>query len=108
MSWIFSFARMVALAIGLSAVLTWLKQDTVGLAVTLPWMLYPISGGMVVARATMDWEETRKDAQIVTGALRIAAFFAIVAIAHWGFPGSLTAVTLAFLATLALGCYRKE
>ena len=108
MTWVFGFARLIFLALLLSLLLGWLRGVDGDLARTLPWLLYPVSGGMVAARSLLDWEATRKDAQLLAGSVRIAAFFVVVAIAQWGFPGSLTATSLAFIATLALACAGDE
>jgi len=108
MTWVFGFARLALLALLLSLFLGWLKGTDGDLARTLPWLLYPVSGGMVAARSLLDWEATRKDTWLFVGALRIAAFFVVVAIAQWGFPGSMTATSLAFVATLALACVNAD
>jgi hypothetical protein len=108
MTWIFGFLRIVLLAVVLSLCLAWLRKGDGDLALTLSWTLYPVSGGMVAARSLLDWEATRRDAQLLAGVLRVAAFFAVVAVAQWGFPGSLTAVSVAFVTTLTLACYRAE
>lgn len=109
MTWLFGFLRLVLVALFLSLLLGWLRNGDGDLALTLSWTLYPVSGGMVAARCLIDWEASRKkDAQLLAGALRITAFFAIVGIAQWGFAGSLAAVGVAFLATLTLATYGAE
>jgi hypothetical protein len=107
-NFILALARLVLIALGLALVIGWLKNEDADLALTLPWTLYPVSGGLVAARAIFDWEASQAPRDLVIGAARIAGFFAIVCIARFGFPHSITAVAVAFVATAMLAVYRTE
>lgn len=108
MNFLLALIRLVVLALVLALVIGWLKNEDADLALTLPWTLYPVSGGLVAARAIFDWEGSPGPKDLLTGAARIAGFFAVVSIAHFGFPHSITAVGVAFVATAMLAVYRPE
>lgn len=108
MSFLLALLRLVLLALVLALVIGWLKNEDADLALTLPWTLYPVSGGLVAARAIFDWEASREARDLLIGVGRIAGFFGVVCIAHFGFPHSITAVGLAFVATAMLAVYRPE
>ena len=108
MNFVLALLRLVLLALVLALLIGWLKNEDADLALTLPWTLYPVSGGLVAARAIFDWEGSRLPRDLLIGAARIAGFFAVVCIAHYGFPHSITAVGVAFVATLMLAVYRTE
>jgi hypothetical protein len=107
-NFILALARLVLIALGLAIVIGWLKNEDADLALTLPWTLYPVSGGLVAARAIFDWEASHAPRDLVFGAARIAGFFTIVCIARYGFPHSITAVAAAFVTTAMLAVYRTE
>lgn len=108
MNFILALVRLVLIALGLALVIGWLKNEEADLALTLPWTLYPVSGGLVAARAIFDWEASHAPRNLVIGAARIGGFFAIVCTARYGFPHSITAVAVAFVATAMLAVYRRE
>lgn len=107
-SFLLALIRLVLLAAGLALLLGWLKNEQADLALTLPWTLYPVSGGLVLARSLTEWEGDKSGRNFLVGTARVAAFFAIVMIAQWGFHGSMTAIAIAFVSTLALGVYHQS
>ncbi len=107
LNFLLALVRLVVLALVLAILLGWLKNEKADIALTLPWTLYPVSGGLVLARSLTDWEGNKTSKSFLIGSARVAAFFAIVGVAHWGFPGSLTAIAVAFVSTLALGVYHQ-
>ncbi|KPF46941.1 hypothetical protein [Rhizobium sp. AAP43] len=105
MNFIIALLRLVGAAFVLALLLAWLKDGNAEIARTLPWTLYPFGGGLVAARSILDWEGNQTSRYFALGAARIAAFFAIVATTHYGFPHSVTAVAIAFVAMLAVARY---